>query len=152
MLTSGKHAWSYANPTGAPARASATATKPATPAPTEKKEWSDMASKEEFRAVIREENERSEKRIVQSILNTKIPAQGFAKGEQKIIDFLRWQRHDRARSEAADKAIAAALDEGRLKGIVSEAVSASQTDTVTVVSDARVTRQVPADQVKEVQA
>ena len=111
-----------------------------------------MASKEEFRAVIREENERSEKRIVQSILNTKIPAQGFAKGEQKIIDFLRWQRHDRARSEAADKAIAAALDEGRLKGIVSEAVSASQTDTVTVVSDARVTRQVPADQVKEVQA
>lgn len=152
VLASGKHSWSYANPTGAPARAAATVTKPATPAPTKTKEWSDMASKEEFRAVIREENERSEKRIVQALLNAKIPARGFAKGEQTISAFLGWQRHDRARSEDADKAIAAALDEARLKSLISEAVAASQADTVTVVSDARVTRQVPADQVKGVQA
>ena len=111
-----------------------------------------MASKEEFRAVIREENERSEKRIVQAILNTKIPARGFAKGEQTISEFLGWQRHDRARSEDADKAIAAALDEDRLEQIVADAVAATQADTVTVVSDARITRQVPADQIQEVQA
>lgn len=150
VTATGRHSWSYSNPTGEPAKAAA---KPVTPAaPTETKEWSDMASKEEFRAVIREENERSEKRIVQALLNTKIPARGFAKGEQTISEFLGWQRHDRARSEDADKAIAAALDETRLEQIVSAAVSAAQADTVTVVSDARITRQVPADQIQEVQA
>lgn len=65
---------------------------------------------------------------------------------------LGWDRHHRARSESADKAIAAGLDEERLEQIVAAAVAAAQADTVTVVSDARVTRQVPATQIKEVQA
>ena len=49
-------------------------------------------------------------------------------------------------------AVAAALDKERLEAIVAGAVAAAQADTVTVVSDARVTRQVPADQIQEVQA
>ena len=164
VTAKGTHAWSYSNPTGAPAKAAAT--KPETPAPTTTKEWSDMASKEEFRAVIREENERTEKRIVQAILNTKIPAQGSAKGEQTIIQFLGWQRHERTlneshrilekrmreKSSVTLRTIAAGLDKERLEQIVSAAINAAQADTVTVVSDARITRQVPADQIKEVQA
>lgn len=157
VLTSGKHAWSYANPTGAPARAATT--KPATPATTKTKEWSDMASKEEFRAVIREENDRTEKRIVQALLNTKLAARGDADKTMTLRESLEWDRHHRVREEAegerskaADNAIAAALDEGRLEQVVATAVAAAQADTVTVVSDARVTRQVPADQVQGVQA
>lgn len=157
VTATGRHSWSYSNPTGAPAKAAA---KPVTPAtPTETKEWSDMASKEEFRAVIREENERSEKRIVQGILNTKLAARGDADKTMTIRESLEWDRHHRAREEAegkrskgADEAIAAALDEERLEQIVADAVAATQADTVTVVSDARVTRQVPAAQIKEVQA
>lgn len=175
VLASGTHSWSYANPTGAPARAAATKpatpTKAATPAPTTTKEWSDMATEAQFREIVREEifaaietltaeKDSRSKRLMgrfrtatnNAVSAIKIPAQGSAKGEQTFIEFLRWQRHNRARSEAADKAIAAALGEGRLKSIVSEAVAASQADTVTVVSDARITRQVPADQIQEVQA
>lgn len=163
VLASGKHSWSYANTTGAPARAAATA-KPATPAPTKTKEWSDMASKEEFRAVIREELKKEGAaqmrgsinhmipKIVAAILDAKIPAKGSATGQSTVRETLGWDRHDRVRSESADKAIAAALDGDRLEQIVADAVAAAQADTVTVVSDARVTRQMPADQVKGVQA
>ena len=162
VTATGRHSWSYSNPTGAPAKAAAT--KPATPAPTTKKEWSDMASKEEFRAVIREELKKEGAaqmrgsinhmipKIVAAILDAKIPAKGSATGQVTVRETLGWDRHDRARSESADKAIAAALDKERLEQIVADAVAAAQADTVTVVSDARVTRQVPADQVKEVQA
>lgn len=157
VTATGTHAWSYANPTGKPKKAAAT--KPATPAPTTTKEWSDMASKEEFRAVIREENERSEKRIVQALLNTKLAARGDADKTMTIRESLEWDRHHRvredaeaARSKKADETVAAALDEERLKSIVSEAAAASQADTITVAADAVVPLRFSAAKTQEVQA
>lgn len=158
VTATGKHDWSYANPTGKPKNTAAAA------ATNETKDWFTMATKEDLRAVVREElkNEGAAQmrgsinhmipKIVAAILDAKIPAKGSATGQITVRDTLGWDRHDRARSESADKAIAAALDKERLEQIVAAAVAATQADTVTVVSDARVTRQVPADQIQEVQA
>lgn len=167
VTATGTHAWSYANPTGKPKNTAAAQTpaEPAAPAaPNETKDWFTMATKEDLRAVVREElkNEGAAQmrgsinhmipKIVTAVLDAKIPAKGSATGQVTVRETLGWGRHDRVRSESADKAIAAALDKERLEQVVADAVAAAQADTVTVVSDARVTRQVPATQIKEVQA
>lgn len=51
--TQGRHAWSYANPTGAPALSSGLSS-----AVTQEQEWSDMATEAEIRKIVREEVER----------------------------------------------------------------------------------------------
>lgn len=167
VTATGTHAWSYANPTGKLKKTTATkaSTAPAAPAaPTKTKDWFDMATKEDLRAVAREDlkNEGAAQvrgsinhmipRIVAAILDAKIPAKGSATGQITVRETLGWDRHHRARSESADQAIAAGLDKERLEAIVTAAVAAAQADTVTVVSDARVSRQVPAAQIQEVQA
>lgn len=164
VTATGSHDWSYANPTGKPKKTAAAQT-PATPADTnETKDWFTMATKEDLRAVVREELKKEGAaqmrgsinhmipKIVAAVLDAKIPAKGSATGQITVRDTLGWDRHDRARSESADKAIAAGLDKERLEQIVSDAVAAAQADTVTVAADAVVPLRFSAAKTQEVQA
>lgn len=164
VTATGSHAWSYANPTGKPTKATATETPAAPAAPDKTKDWFTMATKEDLRAVVREElkNEGAAQmrgsinhmipQIVAAILDAKIPAKGSATGQITVRETLGWDRHDRVRSESADKAIAAGLDKERLEQIVSGAVAAAQADTVTVAADAVVPLRFSAAKTQEVQA
>lgn len=76
VTATGTHAWSYANPTGKPKKTTATkaSTAQAAPAaPTKTKYWFDMATKEDPRAVVREELKNEGAAQVRGSINHMIP-------------------------------------------------------------------------------